>query len=212
MKDNYIRRNILPIALEGLFILGCLLLRTEYHIVVNFLFYLLLAVYFYGRKDFSFRKWMDAIKSGLGFWKQVILTVLFFSLAFIATSVLEGVFPQFNTGMIRLRVDNWFKLILFVSSTTIFPPIVEEIFYRKNLIAFGNKKVLVVTTLLSMLLYALEHTLSIWGILLCMIWALPLSISYIKTKNIYVPMTAHFLCNLMANGFTIVEVWQLLLR
>ncbi|MCW6676424.1 CPBP family intramembrane metalloprotease [Aerococcaceae bacterium NML180378] len=212
MKDNYIRSNILPIILECLFIFGCLLMQAEYHIFINFIFYLLLAIYFCWRKDCSFKEWLTAIKSGQLFWKQVILTMLFFGLAFVMTNALEQAFPNLNTGMLSLKVDNWFKLILFVSSTIIFPPIVEEIFYRKNLIAFGNKKVLVVTTLLSMLLYALAHTLSIWGIFLCMIWALPLSISYIKTKNIYVPMTAHFLCNLMVNGLTIVEVWNFLLR
>ena len=46
---------------------------------------------------------------------------------------------------------------------------------------------------ISMFLYAIEHALSWWGILLTMIWAIPLSIAYIKTKNIYVVMTAHFI-------------------
>ena len=39
---------------------------------------------------------------------------------------------------------------------------------------------------------------------LTMIWALPLSISYIKTKNVYVPMTAHFIGNLFGNGIDII--------
>ena len=93
--------------------------------------------------------------------------------------------------------------------------IVEESFYRKNLISFKNRRILVLTTLFSMFLYALEHALAIWGIFLCMIWALPLSISYIKTKNIYVVMTAHFICNIVVNGMAIVKLcffllhWQL---
>lgn len=37
-----------------------------------------------------------------------------------------------------------------------------------------------------------------------MIWALPLSISYIKTKNVYVPMTAHFIGNLLGNGIDVI--------
>ena len=63
---------------------------------------------------------------------------------------------------------------------------------------------LISTTLLSMFLYAIEHSLTIWGIFLTMIWALPLSISYIKTKNIYVPMTAHFIGNLLGNGIDVI--------
>jgi membrane protease YdiL (CAAX protease family) len=113
-------------------------------------------------------------------------------------------YPTFNTGMIGLKRDTWFKLIIFTISTIILPPITEELFFRKNLISFKNKKVLIITTILSMFLYALEHSLSIFGIILTMIWALPLSISYIKTKNIYVPMTAHFIGNLLGNGIDII--------
>lgn len=72
------------------------------------------------------------------------------------------------------------------------------------MISFNNKGILAVTTLISMFLYALEHSLTIWGILLTMIWALPLSVSYIKTKNIFVPMTAHFIDNLLGNGIDVV--------
>lgn len=97
-------------------------------------------------------------------------------------------------------------LIVFSLSTIIFPPIVEEMFFRKNMISFENKGVLIFTTILSMLMYALEHSLAPWGIFLTMIWALPLSISYIKTKNIYVPVTAHFIGNLLGNGIDVVFI------
>lgn len=63
-----------------------------------------------------------------------------------------------------------------------------------------------------MFFYALEHALATWGIFLCMIWALPLSISYIKTKNIYVMMTAHFICNIVVNGVAIVKLCFFLLH
>lgn len=55
-----------------------------------------------------------------------------------------------------------------------------------------------------MFLYAAEHSLEPWGILLTAIWALPLTISYIKTKNVYVPMTAHFIGNILGNGATVI--------
>ena len=112
--------------------------------------------------------------------------------------------------MILLRADNWIKLVFLILSTIIFPPIVEETLFRKNLISFKNNKILIFTTLLSMFLYALEHSLTLWGIFLCMIWTLPFSISYIKTKNIYVPMTAHFICNLIMKGITVFEVCKFL--
>ncbi|WP_261788082.1 CPBP family intramembrane metalloprotease [Fusobacterium necrophorum] len=114
--------------------------------------------------------------------------------------------------MTNLKADNWLKLVLFISSTIALPPIVEEVFYRKNLISFKNGKFLILTTLFSMFSYALEHTFTIWGIFLCMIWALPLSISYIKTKNICVVMTSHFICNFIVNGIAVVKICDYLLH
>lgn len=141
-------------------------------------------IYFYIKKDFSLKEWRNNIKSGKCFWKQVLISVFFFIFSFLITIVLENIFPHYNTGTIVLRRDSWLKLIIFAISTILFPAVTEETFYRKNMISFKSKGILLITTILSMFLYALEHSLTIWGIFLTMIWALPLSISYIKTKNI----------------------------
>lgn len=202
--EKYIRKNILPIIIEIVFILSCLIIPKEYFIYTNFLFYLLLLIYFCIKKDFSLKEWLSNIKGGKRFWKQVIITALFFVAAFIITIISENLFPNYNTGTIALRRNSWPTLIIFAISTILLPAITEETFYRKNLISFQNKAILLCTALLSMLLYAVEHSLTIWGIFLTMLWALPLSISYIKTKNIYVPMTAHFIGNLLGNGTDVI--------
>ncbi len=201
---KYIKTNLFPIIIEVIFIISCFLVPREYYIYTNFCFYLILAIYFWCRKDFSLKEWIKALKSGKKFWKYVILTALGFLGAFVITILLESIFPNFDTGTIALRGNSWITLIIFSISTIILPPIVEETFFRKNMISFENKVVLIITTLLGMLMYALEHSLAVWGIFLTMIWAFPLSISYIKTKNIYVPMTAHFIGNLFGNGVDIV--------
>ncbi len=72
------------------------------------------------------------------------------------------------------------------------------------MIRFASKKIIVLTTFFSILLYALEHSLSFWGIFLTVIWVFPLSLSYIKTRNIYVVMTAHFIGNLIGNGSDVI--------
>lgn len=135
-----------------------------------------------------------------------MITSLFFILAFIITTVLENVFSNYNTGTIALKRDSWLKLIIFAISAILLPAITEETFYRKNMISFKSKGILLITTLLGMFLYALEHSLTIWGIFLTMIWALPLSVSYIKTKNVYVPMTAHFIGNLFGNEINVIMI------
>lgn len=202
--SKYIKINIIPVMIEIIFIISCFIIPKEYFIYTNFLFYLLLLIYFYIKKEFSLKEWLDNIKSGKKFWKQVIITALLFILAFIITIVLENVFPNYNTGTIALKRDSWLKLIIFAISTILLPAITEETFYRKNMISFKSKEILLITTILGMFLYALEHSLTIWGIFLTMIWALPLSVSYIKTKNIYVPMTAHFIGNLLGNGIDVI--------
>ena len=201
---KYIKLNAIPILIEIIFIMSCFMIPKQYFIYTNFLFYLLLLIYFLIKKDFSMREWLNNIKSGKNFWKQVMLTTIFFVLAFGITIFLESTFSNFDTGTIALKIDSWLKLIIFIISTIMLPAITEETFYRKNMISFKSKTILVVTTILSMFLYSLEHSLTIWGILLTMIWALPLSISYIKTKNIYVPMTAHFIGNVLGNGIDVV--------
>ena len=202
--SKYIKTNIIPIIIEIVFIISCFIISKEYFIYTNFLFYMLLLIYFYIKKEFSLKEWLNNLKSGKRFWKQVIITALLFILAFIITTVLENVFPNYNTGTIALKRDNWLKLIIFAISTILLPAITEETFYRKNIISFKNKGTLLITTILGMFLYALEHSLTIWGMFLTMIWAFPLSVSYIKTKNIYVPMTAHFIGNLLGNGIDVI--------
>ncbi len=201
---TYISRNIVPLCIEIIFIISCFIVPKEYFIYSNFIFYIALLLYFILVKDFSMKEWLENLKKGKTFWKPVLTTVGFFLLAFVLTSVMEGAFPQFDAGTIGLRRDSWITLFLFAVSTIILPPIVEETFYRKNLILLENRKIMIVTTVFSMILYAAEHSLTVWGIALTMIWALPLSISYIKTKNVFVPMTAHFLVNLFGNGADVI--------
>lgn len=202
--SKYIKLNIIPIIIEIIFIISCFIIPKEYFIYTNFVFYLLLLLLFIARRDVSLKEWKKNLKSGKNFWKQVIITSIFFVLAFGITIVLENMFPKFNTGTIGLKRDTWFKLILFAISTILFPAITEETFYRKNIISFKNKFVLLITTILGMFLYAIEHSLTIWGIFLTMIWSIPLSIAYIKTKNVYVPMTAHCIGNLLGNGIDVI--------
>ena len=201
---KYVKANLIPLIIEILFIISYYIFPKDDFIYVNAFFYVLLFVYFLISKDLNLKEWFLSFRSGKKYWIQVLLTFLGFMLAFILTTILEGIFPGLETGTINLRRDTWLTLGVFAISTILFPAITEETFYRKNLILFDSKKTVVITTILSMFLYACEHSLAPWGIFLTMIWALPLSLSYIKTRNIYVVMTAHFLGNLLGNGVDVI--------
>ncbi|WP_274656778.1 type II CAAX endopeptidase family protein [Streptococcus equinus] len=201
---KYVKANLIPLIIEILFIISYYIVPKDDFIYVNAFFYVLLFVYFLIYKDLNLKEWFLSFRSGKKYWIQVLLTFLGFMLAFILTTILEGIFPGLETGTINLRRDTWLTLGVFAISTILFPAITEETFYRKNLILFDSKKTVIITTILSMFLYACEHSLAPWGIFLTMIWALPLSLSYIKTRNIYVVMTAHFLGNLLGNGVDVI--------
>lgn len=201
---KYVKANLIPLIIEILFIVSYCIFPKDDFIYVNAFFYVLLFVYFIISKDLNLKEWFLSFRSGKKYWIQVLLTFLGFMLAFILTTILEGIFPGLETGTINLRRDTWLTLGVFAISTILFPAITEETFYRKNLILFDSKKTVIITTILSMFLYACEHSLAPWGIFLTMIWALPLSLSYIKTRNIYVVMTAHFLGNLLGNGVDVI--------
>ena len=204
MFFKYVKANLIPLIIEILFIVSYYIFPKDDFIYVNAFFYVLLFVYFLISKDLNLKEWFLSFRSGKKYWIQVLLTFLGFMLAFILTTILEGIFPGLETGTINLRRDTWLTLGVFAISTILFPAITEETFYRKNLILFDSKKTVIITTILSMFLYACEHSLAPWGIFLTMIWALPLSLSYIKTRNIYVVMTAHFLGNLLGNGVDVI--------
>ncbi|WP_243603329.1 type II CAAX endopeptidase family protein [Streptococcus equinus] len=201
---KYVKANLIPLIIEILFIISYYIFPKDNFVYVNAFFYVLLFVYFLISKDLNLKEWFLSFRSGKKYWIQVLLTFLGFMLAFILTTILEGIFPGLETGTINLRRDTWLTLGVFAISTILFPAITEETFYRKNLILFDSKKTVIITTILSMFLYACEHSLAPWGIFLTMIWALPLSLSYIKTRNIYVVMTAHFLGNLLGNGVDVI--------
>ena len=203
---NYLKRNFPPLLAELAFLACCFLLPSEQILYANTLFYLFVFLYFLFRKDFSFQALLNSWKSGKRFWMQTALTALGFIAAFILSLILENAFPQLDAGMISLKVSGWPGFFCFLLSTLLLPPLAEELFFRQSMISFESKPLIVCTALLGMFFYALEHALTPWGVLLCMIWALPLAISYIRTKNIYVPITAHFLINLIGNGPDIISL------
>lgn len=210
IKD-YIKINALPVLAEVVFIISVFALSSETHIYANTLFYLFLLIYIIRRKDFDINEWSSKLKSGKNFWNRVLFTVAGFIVAFIITVVLEKIFPSIDTGAIQLRVNNWLTLLCFISSTVLLPAVTEEIVFRKNMI-ITNRKSIIITSTISMLLFSIEHYLTPWGIILGIIWAIPFTVSYIKTKDVYIPMTAHLLVSLFGNGADIVNIFLMLIQ
>lgn len=204
---KYLKHNIVPLCLECILII-CLIVFPEYLLYINFFFYLGIAVYFIICKDFSIQEMKGNICAGKKFWKSVILTVAALALSFAITSIIKILLPNIDDGMGLLKVHNGFELLIFAMSTIILPPLAEELFYRKSLISFEYKKQMPILIIVSGLLFALEHSIAPFGILVALIWSIPLMVSYIKTKNVYVVIAAHFICNFVMNGLDVISIFN----
>ncbi|GHU62042.1 hypothetical protein AGMMS49983_02820 [Clostridia bacterium] len=180
-------------------------LFDKYTIVYwNLIFYLGLAVYFFVWREWRFSEWRMALKKGKTFWIPVLLTAFGMAVMFGVGIGITMLFPNIDDGMGVYGISNLGNLLAFAAVTIILPPLAEEAFFRKAITAFDSKAVLSISVILSIFLYAGEHSLLPLGFLQACLWAVPLSVAYIKTRNIYVCMTAHFLCNFVMNGSSVV--------
>lgn len=61
---DYIASNAIPIMVEAVFALLCLIIPSSYLIYTNALFYFLLLVCFLISKDLNLKEWFRSFKSG----------------------------------------------------------------------------------------------------------------------------------------------------
>lgn len=170
----------------------------------DLIFYLGLTVYFITIGDISFKSLWKEWKNGKKFWIPVLFTIIALIVAFGIGTVISALLPNIDDGMGVFRVVDLPSLLAFAITTIFLPAIAEEAFYRKGIINFENSVSLVLTSVIGIFLFASEHSLKPLGLLTAAIWAVPLTISYIKTKNVYISITTHFICNLTVNGMTVV--------
>jgi membrane protease YdiL (CAAX protease family) len=206
LKNKKYLLKLLPVTIwHILYLIFCNMFGKYTRVYFDLVFYLGIAIYFFLFRDWRFLDWNRALKHGKKFWFPVLFTVLGMAIMFCISIGIGFLFKDENDGMAVLGVNSWTTLFAFAIVTIILPPISEEVFYRKAIILFDSKMVLLISIVVSILLYASEHSLMPLGILQASLWAIPLSIGYIKTKNIYVCITAHFICNLVFNGMTVIS-------
>lgn len=204
---KYLSKNGVLLLIHIIFICLLFVVNTDFVLYINFLFYLLIVIYFYFKRDkkkISYSKLILNIKSGRKFWIQVLLTIIILAFSFVIMTLIGNMFPNLEKGNVHLNRDGLFEIFIFAVSTIILPPIAEELFYRYNIISFDSKLWLITTIVFSSFLYGTEHSITLWGAFLWSIVGVGFAVSYVLTKNIYVTMTAHFITNIIGNGSTII--------
>lgn len=198
----YLLKNAFPIFVEGMFIVFVYIgiLKMVY---LNFILFLLLITYFVLKHEYSFVKWKEEVRNKT-FWKAFFITLGLIIAGFIIMTMIQNCFPDIPLGDIRMKTDTPFELLLFAIQTILFPPLAEEMFYRKYLISLNGGAITAITLIFSSILFAVEHAVYPFGILTYMILGISFGIAYIRHQNIYAMMSAHFLVNLLGNGTMLV--------
>jgi membrane protease YdiL (CAAX protease family) len=205
IKNRFYWFKLLPvITWHIIYLILCNMFDRYTRVYCDLLFYFGIACYFYLIRDWRFSIWYRELKKGKVFWLPVFLTILGMVLMFSVGIGIKHLFPDTNDGMAVLGVNSWSTLIAFAFVTIILPPIAEEVFYRKAIITLDSKLILLISTFVSISLYASIHSLMPLGFLQAFLWGIPFSICYIKTKNTYICMTAHLSCNFVINGITVI--------
>ena len=86
----------------------------------------------------------------------------------------------------------------------IMKPVAEELFFRKAIIAFGSKKRVFALAVASLLICAVSRAHGVLGIAEWMLMAIPVTVAYVVTRNIYISVMAHVAFEFYDNIYSIV--------
>ncbi len=175
-------------------------INMNYTIYFSFIYFTGLAVYFLLIGSISLKSLFDEWKKGRSFWLPVVFNIVGEIIAFGIEMGLSPLLPNVDNGIKVYNITGWTSLIAFALTTIFLGPIAEEAFFRKGIINFSSRRMLILSSIISVLLFAVEHSYKPLGIFTAALWGIPFTITYIKTKNVYIPMTAHLICNFVANG------------
>lgn len=200
------RRLYIPLLWELLFVIATIIIPKQ-AFYLYFIFYLGLLIYFYYfHKQFSFRKFARNLKRIKTFWIPVAITFVGLLLANdIKNKIIAPAFTLVKDGNVSIIISNDIgPTILYALMMIIMKPVAEELFFRKAIISFGSKKRVFALTIVSLLLCAVSRSHGLIGIAEWIIMAIPVTIAYVTTRNIYISIMAHVAFEFYDNIYSIV--------
>ena len=199
-------RLYIPFIWELLFVIATIHFPKQ-TLYLFFVYYVGILYYFYYYyKQFSFRKLYKNLGRLVTFWIPVGITFMGLYLAnYIRTMVIPSLFFGVKDGTVQIIYHNeLLPTLMYAIMMIILKPVAEELFYRKALIKFGSKKKVLAFSILSMLLCALSRAHGLLGIAEWMLMALPVTVAYVATRNIYISLMAHVLFEFYDNIYSVV--------
>lgn len=181
-------------------------------IYFSMVFYWSLTIYYIVSKQFSFSTLVENLKSGKKFWLPVTYTFFAMLIAYAVSYIPNILNPSLNNGLSAYRISSGLSVMLFAITLIPLPSVVEECFFRQGIISFASHKTVFITSCLGLILFGLSHTSNPLGMSMAILWGVPLTICYTKTRNLYIPVVTHFITNLLMNGFTVISVILYLMK
>ena len=206
LKESVLNRLYIPLLWELALVIATIVVPKQ-AFNLFFVFYLGLLVYFYFiHKQFSFRKMRSHFGKIKEFWLPVLIT---FGGLFAAGKLREFITMTYSYDIddhvVNIIVENdLIPTLVYAFMMIVMKPVAEEFFYRRALISFDNKKKTAILTVVSLLLCSIARAHGWLGIAEWMIMALPVTIAYLSTKNVYVTVMAHVLFELYDNAYEVV--------
>ena len=200
------KRLYIPFAWELLFIIATILLPKQ-AFYLYFVFYTGLLIYcYYFYKQFSFRKLAKNMTRFVKFWIPVAITFVGLLLAnYIKNNVIQANFPLLKDGTVSIITHNdILPTVFYAIMMIIMKPVAEELFFRKAIIKFGSKKRVFALCIVSLLLCAITRAHGLVGIGEWVLMALPVTIAYVCTRNIYISVMAHVAFEFYDNIYSVV--------
>ena len=200
------KRLYIPFAWELLFVISTIIMpKQAFHLF--FVFYTgLLLYYYYIHKQFSFRKFARNLTRVKRFWIPVAITFAGMLVAnLIKNKLIIPNFTMVRDGTVSIITRNdIFPTMMYALMMIIMKPVAEELFFRKAIISFVSKKRVFVLTIVSLLLCAVTRAHGLLGIAEWIIMAIPVTIAYVATRNIYISVMAHVAFEFYDNIYSIV--------
>jgi membrane protease YdiL (CAAX protease family) len=124
---------------------------------------------------------------------------------YIKVQVIPYKFIGVKDGTVQIIYHNeLFPTLIYAVMMIVLKPVAEELFFRKAMIRFGSKKKVLAFSILSLVLCALSRAHGFLGIAEWMLMALPVTIAYVATRNIYISLMAHVLFEFYDNIYSVV--------
>ena len=185
------------------FIFEAALLVTFYfyprHVLYVLLaFYIFLAVYFH--KQFSQKEFAQNFKDLHGYWIPVLLTTVGLVACYLIRELIAIPLPGISAGVTSLWTSGTLDLVILAITRIVIGPIGKELLFRGAMISFDNKQRMILDALVGALLCSLVTVHTPLGIIGMMLIQLPIIVSYIKNRNIYVAISVSFIWAMWQNA------------